>query len=325
MSEFKSMLAPYMNGLITQKRALGLKYYEQEKQLLKFDSMLVDCYPKATTITKEIAEYWAIRKSYEKTATVRNRMTPITHLALYMNKMGCNSFVFRLNELGKEEKYPAHIYSDDELKRFFKAVDTCCHYSNEVPYRHLVMPVLFRMIYCCGLRPGEAIRLRVCDVDIQNGTLKILASKYDSDRLVPMSESLWNMCRTYTKTVHTDSQNDMPFFPGYQGKSITLDNLSHNFRRFLYHAGISHGGRDKGPRIYDFRHTFAVNCLRNLVASDKAMNAYYPVLKTYMGHSFFKYTAYYLKLTQNMFPDICEKLSAALGDIIPEIGGDNCE
>lgn len=94
MSEFKSMLAPYMNGLITQKRALGLKYYEQEKQLLKFDSMLVDCYPKATTITKEIAEYWAIRKSYEKTATVRNRMTPITHLALYMNKMGCNSFVF---------------------------------------------------------------------------------------------------------------------------------------------------------------------------------------------------------------------------------------
>ena len=120
MSEFKSMLAPYMNGLITQKRALGLKYYEQEKQLLKFDSMLVDCYPKATTITKEIAEYWAIRKSYEKSATVRNRMTPITHLALYMNKMGCDSFVFRLNELGKEEKYPAHIYSDDELKRFFK-------------------------------------------------------------------------------------------------------------------------------------------------------------------------------------------------------------
>ena len=52
------------------------------------------------------------------------------------------------------------------------------------------------------------------------------------------------------------------------------------------------------------------------------MNVYYPILKTYMGHSFFKYTAYYLKLTQNMYPDICEKLSRKLGDIIPEIGGD---
>ena len=52
------------------------------------------------------------------------------------------------------------------------------------------------------------------------------------------------------------------------------------------------------------------------------MNVYYPILKTYMGHSFFKYTAYYLKLTQNMYPDICEKLSRKLGDIILEIGGD---
>ena len=48
-----------------------------------------------------------------------------------------------------------------------------------------------------------------------------------------------------------------------------------------------YAGRGKGPRIYDFRHTFAVNCLRNLVMSDKSMNAYYPILKTYMGHSFF--------------------------------------
>ena len=325
MSEFKSALAPYMKGLIAQKRALGFKYYEQESQLLKFDSMLQERYPQADTITKEIAEYWAIRKPYEKATTVRHRMTPITHLALHMNKLGCNSFVFRLNELGKEEKYQAQIYSDDELDRFFRAVDTCCHYSSEVPYRQFVMPLLFRMIYCCGLRPGEAISLRVCDVDIQNGTLKILASKYDSDRLVPMSDSLWNMCRTYYQTVHNGSSNDMPFFPGYQGKPITLDNLSHNFRRFLYYAGISHGGRGKGPRIYDFRHTFAVNCLRNLVMSDKSMNAYYPILKTYMGHSFFKYTAYYLKLTRNMFPDISEKLSLVLGDIIPEIGGDNCE
>ena len=78
-------------------------------------------------------------------------------------------------------------------------------------------------------------------------------------------------------------------------------------------------------RFHELRHTFAVNCLRNLVMSDKAMNAYYPILKTYMGHSFFKYTAYYLKLTRNMFPDICEKLSVALGDIIPEIGDDNCD
>ena len=322
MSKFESALAPYMDGLIAQKRALGFQYYEQENQLMKFDAMLMEKYPETDTITKEIAEYWAIRESYQKIGTVRNRMTPISHLALYMNRLGKTAFVFRTNELGKEEKYAAHIYTDDELQRFFKAVDTCCHYSSIVPYHHLVMPVIFRMIYCCGLRPGEATRLKAGDVDLKMGTLKILASKYDSDRVVPMSQSLWEMCVSYSNSVHSSFDSDAPFFPGYQGKPITSDNLNSNFRRFLYHAGISHGGPGKGPRIYDFRHTFAVNCLRNLVMQGEDMNVYYPILKTYMGHSFFKYTAYYLKLTQNMYPDICEKLSRELGDNIPEIGGD---
>ena len=53
MSEFKSALAPYMKGLISQKRALGFKYYEQESQLLRFDSMLQEHCPQADTITKK--------------------------------------------------------------------------------------------------------------------------------------------------------------------------------------------------------------------------------------------------------------------------------
>lgn len=321
MSGFKSQLAPYIEGLIAEKRARGYLYYGQEKVLQRFDKMLVEQFPGAQTVTKEIAEHWAARRTYEKTATVRNRITPVSHLAVYMNRLGHSAFVFPTNTLGHELKYPAHIYSDEELEKFFCAVDTGCRYSPEVPFRHLAMPLLFRMLYCCGLRPGEALRLKVSDVDLQSGTLKILASKYDSDRLVPMSSSLQKMCCSYAEKVHKNSQGAEPFFPGYNGKPITNNNLNSNFRRFLYKAGISHGGRGKGPRIYDFRHTFAVNCLKQLVLSGASMNAYYPVLKTYMGHSFFKYTAYYLTLTQNMFPDICMKLYAELGDIIPGMGG----
>ncbi len=321
MSEFKSWLTPYIEGLIAEKRARGYLYREQEKVLRRFERMLTEQFPDTETITKEIAEHWATRRTYEKTATIRNRMTPVSHLALYMNRLGHRAFVFPTNTLGHELKYPAHIYNDEELKRFFHAVDTSCHYSPEVPFRHLVMPLLFRMLYCCGLRPGEPLRLKVSDVDLQSGVLKIMASKYDSDRLVPMSASLQEMCCSYVEKVHADSQGTEPFFPGYGGKPITSNNLNANFRRFLYTAGISHGGRGTGPRIYDFRHTFAVNCLKQLVLSGASMNAYYPILKTYMGHSFFKYTAYYLSLTKNMFPDICMKLSAELGDIIPGTGG----
>ena len=38
--------------------------------------------------------------------------------------------------------------------------------SCECPYRHQIMPVIFPMIYMCGLRPSEARLLRVSDVDL---------------------------------------------------------------------------------------------------------------------------------------------------------------
>ena len=299
MSDFKSLLAPYIEGLIEQKQALGYIYKAQIEKLVKFDTMISENFPNETTITKEMTDIWAAKRSFEKIATVRHRITPVAHLAMYMNKLGQKAYVFPTNTLGKEMKYVPHIYSDEELKRFFYCTDHNCHFSPEVPYRQLVMPLIFRTIYCCGLRPGEATNLKAKDVDLEKGTLTILASKYDTDRIVPLSKSLLSMYLEYAPIVHVDFKSNAPFFPGYHGKPITNNNLNANFRKFLFQAGISYGGRGKGPRIYDFRHTFAVNCLKNLVQRGADMNTYYPILKTYMGHSFFKYTEYYLRLTKN--------------------------
>ena len=47
-----------------------------------------------------------------------------------------------------------------------------------------------------------------------------------------------------------------------------------------------------------------------------------PVLKTYMGHDSFNETAYYLRMTADVFPDIRMKLEGAFGDIIPDTGGE---
>ena len=33
------------------------------------------------------------------------------------------------------------------------------------------MPTLFRILYCCGLRPGEVLHLEVGDVDLKKGVL----------------------------------------------------------------------------------------------------------------------------------------------------------
>jgi len=320
---YESVFALYIEKLIAQKRSIGYKYKCQAEIFKRFDSFCLQKYPGETSITKEMAEEWSAKSPVEKEGTTRVRATIVSHLAIYMNRLGIKAYVFPTNSLPKEKKYISYIYSDDELTRLFKQIDNC-KYSSIVPFRHLIMPVLFRILYCCGIRLGEALRLKFGDIDLNNGTLTVLDSKYGNDRIVPMTSALTEICVDYSEKVHKLSNFNAYFFSAPSGDRITDINIYTNFRRFMRRSAISHGGRGKGPRIYDFRHTFAVNCLRKMVVEGKDMNAYYPVLKTYMGHSLFKYTAYYLKLTKNMYPNISAKLEAAFGDLIlsPNDGGE---
>jgi len=70
-----------------------------------------------------------------------------------------------------------------------------------------------------------------------------------------------------------------------------------------------------------FRHSHAVYCLKKWVKQEKDLMAYLPVLKTYMGHESFKETAYYLRLTADVFPDITLKIETKYPGIIPELEG----
>ena len=91
--------------------------------------------------------------------------------------------------LARPARYVPHIYTDQELAALFAQTDRC-HYCSQVPFRHLVMPVLFRTIYACGLRLSEARLLRSGDVDIDAGVLQVRDAKGGKDRQVPVSEPL---------------------------------------------------------------------------------------------------------------------------------------
>ena len=177
----------------------------------------------------------------------------------------------------------------------------------------------------CGLRASEARLLKVADVDLDNGVLSIHHSKKDNSRLVPMSGLLTERCRNFSKKAHPYPVAEDYYFPALGGKPVRLCNLYNNFRRFLWRAGISHHGRGSGPRIHDFRHTYAVHCLKKWSEQEKDLSVYLPILKTYMGHDSFNETAYYLRLTVDVFPSITLKMETRYPGIIPQLQGDSNE
>ena len=321
---FSGPFAEHIKNHVQLKQAVGYKYEAEAKHLLRFSSFIVEKYPEASILSKEIVLEWCAKRSYEAQANQCGRSSILRQLAIYMEGIGVRAYILPKGYYSAAQQYVSHIYTEDELKRFFHQTDQCC-YVGECPYRHLIMPVFFRMIYTCGLRSSEARLLTVADVDINTGILSIHHSKKDNSRLVAMSDQLIKRCKNYSKSVHRLSKGSDWFFPGLNGKPMTVVNVYHNFRRFLWKAGISHGGRGKGPRIIDFRHTFACHCLKKWVIEGKDIGAYFPVLRTFMGHYSFKETAYYLRLTADIFPDISIKLEGCYPDIIPQLEGNGYE
>jgi len=314
----------YIQDFIELKQAVGYKYLTEAGHLKRFDTFTLENYYSVDTLSKEIVLDWCSKKSYEKQENLCSRASVIRQFSMYLDNIGFPAYIIPKNYFKSGEKYVPHIYTDEELKQFFHETDKC-HYCYECPYRHLIMPILFRMIYTCGLRVSEARLLKVEDVDIDRGILTINHSKKDNNRLVPMSDELTKRCQDYSKMVHKTSNLDRYYFPLINNTPMTIANIYKNFRKFLWKASISHGGRGYGPRIHDFRHSFAVHCLKKWSVEGKDLMAYLPILRVYLGHDTFEETAYYLRLTADVFPEITIKLETIYADLIPEINGDEYE
>jgi integrase/recombinase XerD len=321
---FSGPFAAMIQDHIAIKRAIGYKYEAEYRHLLRFSKFTAAKHPEAKTLTKEIVLAWCGKKNYETQANHCSRASIIRQFAIYMNHIGKEAFILPKGYFRSEKQYTPHIFTDEELHKFFHQTDRN-HYIGTCPCRHLIMPLFFRMIYSCGLRQSEARLLRRKDVDLAAGILSIKHAKNDNDRLVPMSDNLTKLCLAYYNKVHLSQKDRTYFFPGLNDRPMTITNVYHNFRRFLWRAGISHGGRGKGPRIHDFRHSFACHCLKKWVIQGKDLNAYLPVLKTYLGHSSFEDTAYYLRLTADIYPNIIVKIEGYCAGIIPVLEGDRDE
>ena len=314
----------HIKNYISFKQAIGHKFDTEARRLKRFDSFLLEKYPEVTGLTKEIVLDWCGKKTYEAQTTQHGRASLIRRFGTYLDSIGIKAYILPKAYYPVGKQYTPYIYTNAELAKFFAEIDKDkSRRSYQCPFRHQIMPVIFRMIYMCGLRLSEARLLKVADVDLEEGVLSILHSKKDNSRLVAMSDVLTERCRTFSKEVHLLSDAEDYYFSDLGGKPIDHLNLYYHFRRFLWKAGISHGGRGRGPRIHDFRHTYAVHCLKKWAEQEKDLTAYLPILKTYMGHYSFRATAYYLRMTADVFPHITLKLESHYLDLIPQLEGES--
>lgn len=315
---YRSGLAQQIKGFLEEKRRLGFKYFREELELQNLDRFC-EQYECKDCLPQELVLAWIEQQPHQSAQTIAFKAHVIRGLAVFMQRNGVEAYLLPKTSLPRQtHDHTPYIFTHEEIRRLFQVIDAI-PYNPLSPKRYLIYPLLFRFLYCCGLRISEALNLKLENIDVRNGVLEILNAKAYRDRLVPMDPMLRERCEQYIQQMFPTREPGQFFFPAPDGKPYHVFSIRKSFRDLMWEAGISYQGRNIGPRIHDLRHTFAVHSLQKLTLEQgKDSQAVLPILATYMGHKTYRGTSRYLHLTAELYPEILEKVEDNLGSLIPE-------
>ncbi len=316
MSIYISNLASMIENFIKFKIALGIQYKTSVYYLKQLDIYNYS-HGNASILTKEIAEGWALQYAAKTTSEDRSWVSPIKEFGRYLRSIGYPD-TYVLDDRFKIQSYHAEVYlmTQAEIQDFFAECDRFVLRYKAVG-RPYVFPALYRFLYCCGARCGEARNLKYSDTHLDKGYIDILQSKGYRDRRLFLSDELIKYLKDYDQAIIRCFPEREYFFPGGYGGICSPCALSANFRNIWTAAGLKRDGRVK-PRAYDFRHHFACANLMRWSSEGKDIHAMLPYLMRYMGHSSLESTYYYIHLIPDYFPQYTV-LTASTEELIPEV------
>ena len=264
-------------------------------------------FPDVGQITKEILDSWLVVREFATDNTRKHVIINLRHFTRYLNAVGYTAFVPTGDYNIRIQRYQPYIFTDFELQCLFDTIDDV----KPCPRSHaeLILPVLFRLELCCGMRPNEPLNLRKEDVNLRTGDVFIRKSKRGKDRHIIISEDMRKLCGRYDQLA---GQREW-FFQHWNGGRFSSTWARNRFNGAWIKGGLSNG--KNMPRPYDLRHSFATRALMRWVDEKRDVMALIPFLSTYMGHVSLAETMYHIHL-------LPERLKASPGidwDMLREI------
>jgi len=287
MKTFKSNFSKSMSDFLRLKETLGFSRKSYEFHLQKIDSFMVEKFPEKTCLDKESVLRWSAPKELESQNCRRARLFVIRAFGKYLKYLGQDAYVLESETIPRESQYIPHILSDNELRVLFNFMDMQTRFND---VRDTIIPVLYRMLYCCALRPSEPLALKREDVDFAQGTISIIDSKKHSNRILQMSSDLRWYCKEYDRIVGEREW----FFSKPDGSRLSSGWSCYQLKVCWEKSGL--GTFASAPRPYDFRHSAATRIILNWQDEGKAFESMILAFQAFMGHKNIKDSLYYLKI-----------------------------
>jgi site-specific recombinase XerD len=303
---WRSCLGEAMRDYVATQRALGREYKLEERTLRSLDYFLVSHYPHARRLTARSFAAWAMGLRPLCTTTARMRMCCVRKFCCHLARFRSGVFIPDLRTFPQEIPHQApYLLSPTEMARVLAAT-TMIRATRSNPLHPQTIRLGFLLIYCCGLRKSEVLKLRLADIDTRKMVLRINEGKFRKSRLVPMSSSVADELRRYLaqrRRKHLPMEPEAPLiwngWPRRNGRASALSSWPFwaTWQRVCRAAQVlQHQGRP--PRLHDLRHSFAMEVLRRSYRRGQNAPAVLPRLARYMGHAGVQFTHYYLKFTE---------------------------
>ena len=217
--------------------------------------------------------------------------------------------------------FQPHIYSREELRGLLDATEILDHANR--PLRRETYRTLLLVLYGAGLRPGEGLRLRCCDVDLAESLLFIWDTKFFQSRIVPVGAPLRTALRSYAQArqnLPMPSGDRSVFFASPRGGPISLASLESVFARLREQAGVRNPPQARWqPRLQDLRHSFATHRLIAWYREGADLHERLLALSIYLGHASPVGTQAYLSMTPELLAEASQRFERYAA---PSVAGD---
>lgn len=185
----------------------------------------------------------------------------------------------------REYKLPHHL-TREEVSKIFSSLGNLKHRA------------MVSLVYACGLRLGETIRLRLTDIDASQRLIVVRQSKGNKDRVVPVPESILHLLNEYAMAFTPK----VYLFEGqFEGDPYTERSLQQVFKGAVRKSGI----RQTEASLHWLRHSYATHLLE--------MGTNLRDLQSLLGHKNIKTTEGYTHISSTKFTHIVSPF-----DVLPD-------
>jgi len=194
----------------------------------------------------------------------------------------------------KSQKLPV-VLSQTEVRQVLGCVRL-------LPYR-----ACLTLIYACGLRLQEALRLEVGDIDSERQLLHLRQGKGAKDRYVPLPQTVLPLLRHYWTT----HRHPRLLFPSHHKctPQPATQPLNPSSVQKAFKAALAASGVVKRATVHTLRHSWATHLL------EAGVNL--RLIQVWLGHKSLRTTALYTHLTRHAQTLAAEKIDDLMANLVP--------